>query len=349
MYKKKILYVVRTLRRGGPVNVVFSIIKKLDKTKFTPIILTLKQESEESRINDFTDLGIEVMTSRNILTGAINFFKIIHKNKFTVIHSHGLFPDLINSMLGCGIFSMTTIHNYPYDDYPLLYGKFMGRMMAIVHVFIQRRLFCVACSNSIKNAYKKNLNIDSIVIVNGVDYEHNLVLSSQNDVQKRLIYLGKLENRKNLDFLISSFIAARLNNCVLDIVGDGILEDSLRKKYGKYPEINFHGYTDNPQQFVKNSFLMISASTSEGLPMSLLESLSFGVPLFVSNIPSHLEIINSGKFGTAFENNNEINFTENLRNIIKTDFNRSSVYNDSKVIFSNELMASKYETIYSKN
>ncbi len=60
---KKILYLVSTLQKVGPVNQLSYIIKYLDKTKFEPIILTLSPEPQKSMKEYFlNELDIRVET-----------------------------------------------------------------------------------------------------------------------------------------------------------------------------------------------------------------------------------------------------------------------------------------------
>ena len=56
----KILYIVSTLKSGGPTNQLFNIIKNLDRHIFKPIVLTLSSEPKESKWRDYESLGIEM-------------------------------------------------------------------------------------------------------------------------------------------------------------------------------------------------------------------------------------------------------------------------------------------------
>ena len=56
---KKVLYIISTLQKSGPVNVLYNIVKNLDRTKYVPVILTLSKEPEDSLQNDFEKLNIK--------------------------------------------------------------------------------------------------------------------------------------------------------------------------------------------------------------------------------------------------------------------------------------------------
>ncbi|PKH62380.1 glycosyltransferase, partial [Shewanella sp. Bg11-22] len=136
---KKILYLVSTLKRCGPTNQLSYIIKYLDKSRYTPIVLTLSEELENDSIKShFTDgLGVRVETL-NLSRIAGVFFaksslnKFIRENKIDLVHSQGLRADSLVGSLK--IPKVATLRNYPFYDYPMTYGKIKGNLMAKFHL-----------------------------------------------------------------------------------------------------------------------------------------------------------------------------------------------------------------------
>lgn len=55
-----------------------------------------------------------------------------------------------------------------------------------------------------------------------------------------------------------------------------------------------------PLEYLQCADYTISASLSEGLPNSTLESLACGVPMILSDIDPHKEIMRVGDFGVMF-------------------------------------------------
>ena len=58
----RILYLISTLQRSGPVNVLFNLLKYLDRDRFEPIILTLSEEPADSSLADFTEIEVKVLS-----------------------------------------------------------------------------------------------------------------------------------------------------------------------------------------------------------------------------------------------------------------------------------------------
>jgi len=50
-------------------------------------------------------------------------------------------------------------------------------------------------------------------------------------------------------------------------------------------------YGNNLEEFFSNARAFVSASEREGLPLTMLEALSYGLPCIASDIPPHREIL----------------------------------------------------------
>ncbi|MDX2174590.1 MAG: glycosyltransferase [Bacteroidota bacterium] len=83
--------------------------------------------------------------------------------------------------------------------------------------------------------------------------------------------------------------------------GDGILMNELKhltaqKRNGLTVEL--HGFVNNKQliNFYKSQSvdLFINVSTTEGVPVSIMEALSFGIPVFATNVGGTSELVNDG-------------------------------------------------------
>lgn len=55
-----VLTLISTLANCGPVNVLEGIVRRLDRTKYLPVIATLSNEPKDSALGKFLEAGIEV-------------------------------------------------------------------------------------------------------------------------------------------------------------------------------------------------------------------------------------------------------------------------------------------------
>jgi len=118
----------------------------------------------------------------------------------------------------------------------------------------------------------------------------------------RIVNLGALSEQKNQALLIKAFslIVDKLD-IELVILGDGPLKSELEELISKLKlnnKVFMPGFITDPSQWYKQSDLFVLSSIYEGLPMVLLEALTFGLPIVSSDCKSGpREILCDGKYG----------------------------------------------------
>jgi glycosyltransferase involved in cell wall biosynthesis len=110
-----------------------------------------------------------------------------------------------------------------------------------------------------------------------------------------LLYVGRLAPLKDLATLLRAvaLICAHHPDVQLWIVGDGPLELSLRKltsELGLNDSVTFFGEQADVSPFMLAADLFVSSSLTEGLPVSLLEAMSVGLPAVVTDVGGMGEI-----------------------------------------------------------
>src|SRR5580700_11406527 len=110
-----------------------------------------------------------------------------------------------------------------------------------------------------------------------------------------LLYVGRLAPLKDHATLLRALALTRLHhpNVQLWIVGDGPLEVSLRKlsdELGLKECVTFFGEQADVSPFMLAADLFVSSSVTEGLPVSLLEAMSVGLPAVVTDVGGMGEI-----------------------------------------------------------
>src|SRR5699024_6036031 len=99
--KIKVLFLVSTLKRSGPVNQLFYIVSNLNKEFFSPLVVTLSSEPSDSLKQRFLDQGIPL---KSLDLGRVNGFlfgykklkHIVSNFNPSLIHSQGIRSDRYN-------------------------------------------------------------------------------------------------------------------------------------------------------------------------------------------------------------------------------------------------------------
>jgi glycosyltransferase involved in cell wall biosynthesis len=162
--------------------------------------------------------------------------------------------------------------------------------------------------------------LDAIYSVSQKGKQHLQAQFNDNEIKMHCSYLGtisaapQLSSSKNNRFSIAtcSFIHSikRLNllmdvlthctsNIIWHVIGNGPNLEQLKKKSETLPkhiQVVFHGYLTQQElyHFYQHNFinLFCSVSTSEGLPVSMMEAISFGIPLMSTDVGGCHEICN---------------------------------------------------------
>lgn len=127
-----------------------------------------------------------------------------------------------------------------------------------------------------------------------------------NAERTELLYLGVLIPRKCVDDILHSFELLRKalpeRNLHLTIVGTGAQEAELKAlctNLGLDPWVDFAGWTDGAkkQALLEQAQCMVMASENEGLPVSILEALAWGIPVISTPVGSITEAVVDGRTG----------------------------------------------------
>jgi glycosyltransferase involved in cell wall biosynthesis len=110
-----------------------------------------------------------------------------------------------------------------------------------------------------------------------------------------LLYVGRLAPPKDHATLLRAVALTRKHhpNVQLWMVGDGPLEISLRKlsdELGLSECVTFFGEQADVSPFMLAADLFVMSSVTEGLPVSLLEAMSVGLPAVVTDVGGMGEI-----------------------------------------------------------
>jgi glycosyltransferase involved in cell wall biosynthesis len=110
-------------------------------------------------------------------------------------------------------------------------------------------------------------------------------------------------------------------------------ETKLHQEAKLIPGIIFTGYVQGKekQELFSNAKLFILPSEVEGLPIALLEGMSFGLPCLASDIPPHREVIQNNRNGYLFIQDSLSDLQDKLEHILtKSDSELTQIGNEAK-------------------
>lgn len=313
MKRIKVTFVETNCKKNGPIKQTFNIIQNMDRTVFEPSLVTVwPEEDGNSMIEDYQKLNIPVLSAnmsknKSVLFGKQAVREILEQLQPDIVQGVGMPPYRMTLGYKKAI-HFITLRNYSYEDYPDYYGKIRGTIMAFFDInLIKKRMIAgepfVTCSKSLTNMYKIRQNITIPYIRNGVDVsqytkrnlDETLVIRRKLDLPTDkviFVYSGGFIERKNQREAITSFLSMKeYNSSVLLLLGDGRDYELLKKNYGEHENILFRGKVSNVNEYLHASDVYLSTSKSEGLPNGVLEAMACGLPVLLSDIPQHMEVL----------------------------------------------------------
>jgi glycosyltransferase involved in cell wall biosynthesis len=369
-----ILYITSTLKRTGPTNVLLNLLLKLNKNNFKPIILTLSNEDSNypSLYSTFEKIGVKIIPlSLNRINGFLfgtgRIKRVLQKNSINIIHIFGFRGDLlINKTNFPGIKVISTINSNIYEDYTMLYGRIKGSVMAKFHMNSLKGKIAIGCSNFVTTQLNNKYNSELETIYNGIPKESYIPPNSQEKIELRdgllldvsakiFIFVGYLIYRKDPLTTIQGFLSAEsADELILLMIGDGPLMEECKALANQFPnrKIFFLGNQPETLKYLKCADYYIASSYSEGLPTSVMEAMSCGLPVILSNIQPHIELVDKIKdWKYLFGTNDSQMLAANITSILKESHDKLSLKCRSVIEdkINSEIMANKYETLYLKN
>ena len=155
-----------------------------------------------------------------------------------------------------------------------------------------------------------------------------------------LVYVGRLEPVKNHALMLHAFGAALSSapNLRLWMVGDGserkAMED-LARELGITEAVTFWGQQLEVAPFFSAADAFIMSSKSEGLPMSLLQAFSLGLPAIVTDVGGMAEAVRLAQAGIVVPDNDHMKMAEAILRLAGSDSERKH-YSKNAVAAFNE-------------
>lgn len=362
---KVIVYVISTLKKSGPVNVLFNLVNNLDRAKYKPYIVTLSKETQNSLIEDFKHLEVDILSLNlnrtfSFLLGPMKLKKLVDKIKPDIVHAHCFRSSLFSAISLSKYKLIATIHCDYKTDFKMRYGKILGYMMYLLMNYALRKTKRnISVSKQLSEILNNNnKNIEFYYVDNGIDTKKFKPMENKIELRKKL----NLPTDKKLFIWCGNFISIKSPMTIVDIIkelksldlyyvfcGEGILKPKCKDELQNNSNVLFTGYVNNIKEYLQASDYYISTSLSEGLPNGVLEALSCGLPCILSNIPQHKYILGKQKdIALFFEAKNTEDLKNKIKKILKVEYNLYSKNAVALILehFSAKLMSEKYQKFY---
>ena len=293
---------------GGIENYMFNLASQLVKKGHEPIVFCESDHNGEEIINGFRVIYMKGLRS-NILCKPWVSLKatlrtLLFFTKVDFVHYNAWPPSLWSPLTRLkGIKSLMQGHGLEWQrsKYSPKQQKLM-RFMEKITAYTNQHL--IMCSNDQTCYFKYHYGRTAVTIPTAINLPdltkilNSNILSDFKLTPKRyFLFMARLVKDKNPDILIKAFNQLKNVDYKLVIAGDNPTMpkyvDYLKKLARENPNIIFTGavYGEDKEQLLQNAYTFCLPSTIEGLSISLLEAMSYKLPIIASNISANKEVL----------------------------------------------------------
>lgn len=292
-----------------------------------PWYLALLKDKENWQNKEQTNKPIILQTptikSKNLDAIVHTFTSTIHaifKIKPDVYHYHGVGPSLISFIPRIFCPRAKVITTFHCIDRKHQKWSLPARLMLRLGEWASCKFAhaTITVSRTLEQYCQDVYETKTQYIPNGVTTPNRLDASLIKrfglEKDNYIAMISRLVRHKGAHYLIGAWQALKAENpdlirdLKLAIVGDSAFTDDYVAEIKKLAmgdeSIVFTGYQSGAMldELFTNSLFIVHPSESEGLPIAVLEAMSYGKTVLASDIPENLEIV--AEHGFHFENKN---------------------------------------------
>ena len=298
MKKKKILFHINSLGKGGAERVVSVLSRYFAQDGYEVVIVTLWRAGEEYALSgavkriDLGELSAGRRGGRRLL--ALRRFtdlrRVIRKERPDLVISFCVKANFRSAyaMLGMKIPLLVSVRNDPKIDY--------APHMRAVKRMEKKAGGCAFQTREAKEFFSPAFQEKSRVIFNPVDEKYLLAAQKEKkrgEKKNVIVTVGRISRQKNQMLLLKAFrrIADRFPRMELRIYGEegeqGVRQELERyvAAHGLRERVQFMGQCGSLERELADAALFVLPSDYEGMPNALIEAMVLGLAVIATDCP----------------------------------------------------------------
>lgn len=275
--------------------------------------------------------------------------ELIKNNNYDIVHTHTPIASAI-VRLACKDLPHTKVF-YTAHGFHFYRGapKINWLVYYPIEKYLSRFTDKIITINSEDYCIAKKFNANEVVKINGVGFDSNKIdrikfntsnLKRKLNIDEKqfvLLSVGELNKNKNHELVIRALSEFPCTNIKYIICGEGPLKLRLKKLVTELKlenVVEFQGFRRDVLEYYNIADIFIFPSFREGLSVSMMEAMSFGLPILASNIRGNSDLIDSGKGGFLFQPSDDKELLKLMLVLIENENMRNEFgeYNANKVL-----------------
>lgn len=370
MQRKKLLFLINTLKFGGAEKQTIDLINRLDTSRFAISICyflqeeDLKEEIKEDRLEGIYCLhkmhrfDINALKRLKLIVRDLKPDAVLCVTSYSAVYAHLLrFLSRIKFKIINVLHSTVMSSRYKDLQVRFLYRLLANNSDAVVFVCRNQMDYWIN-----KYGIKKNI---SRFIYNGIDVKH---FNFNTDESEKKLLIKKLNIResdtvicicanlgapkRHVDLIMAGRILLDMGLSIkILIVGDGAERAAIEKQVallGMGDQVVITGHQRDVRPYLGLTDIYVMCSLTETFSIAVLEAMAMGKALVVPNMSGLAEQVVHGENGLLFPVGNVKALAESLAKIIQQDSSKAMGERSREMVqklFTSELMVEQYENL----
>ena len=286
----------------------------------------------------------------NDIKALLFIIRYLKKNRASLIWGHSSKAGILIRLASIftNIPSVFTIHGWSFSST-------RNKLIKFIYLFIEKlllnssKLNIFVCEYDYLIGLKNNLKSKRFKIIHNSCDKKSKFKKTRNNIKKiKFVMVARLDKQKDHVTVIKAFreINKKYKNWEIIFAGDGPLKEELEKivvSYGLSKNIKFLGFVSNINDLLEQSDVFILASHWEGFPITIVEAISYGLPIVVSDVCGSKEAVLNKLNGLIFDEGDYIQLQQNLEIFFVNPNKIFEMSKISKLIYDNVFSFKRFE------
>ena len=283
-------------------------------------------EMANVKLNEYEGIKIiqvPTIEAKGLAALTSSFFATIKAlfGKYDVIHFHAEGPCAMLWLPHLfGVRTVATIHGLDWKR--AKWGRFASAYLKFGEKIAAKYADeVIVLSKNVKQYFLDVYNRETKFIPNGIQKSVNIEPTIINekwniDKDEYVLFLGRIVPEKGLEYLVDAF--KKVDTAKKIVIAGGASDtnefmNSIKEKAKNDDRFIFTGFVQGKvlEELYSNAYIYVLPSDLEGMPISLLEAMSYGNCCVVSDIPECTEVIEN--IGVSFKKGNYVDLSEKLQ------------------------------------
>jgi glycosyltransferase involved in cell wall biosynthesis len=338
---------------------LFKHLKPFEDLELSAILLNEGRLSDEIRSLGFP-VDVVKETGRSFLRVVRDVGERLLQRSPDIVHSHRYKENILaflSARSGRTIRLISTQHGMPEYHGGNRNGKY--RLLQKLNFLLLSKAFCkvVAVSGDMKRVFLTDYGFaeDKITVIRNGTEILNALAPKREPAVFRIGSMGRLFPVKDYALMveIAREVLKETDAIRFELAGDGPEKGRIQELVEKYRMGNtflLRGFLGNPSEFYSNIDLYINTSLHEGIPISVLDAMSNGIPVVVPRTGGFLEMLDNGVEGYVVEGRDPKAFADRCLQVYRNPSLRNAMGFSARARverdFSNDRMAHEYHRLY---